>query len=167
MSTLNQEVRNVQNPALGCLLVWRFACGYVEANATSSDPPVPLLFIVLPIVLHKETADLLKATQRQTGLHGFADKFSKTEVGKSDVLLGIQSRANAFRQLTWESLQIGIRSQLVTISPSQGTVIPVSRTSPRGVPDAVRAILANADKLGAWCGELTMFEIGTILKVGF
>lgn len=167
MSTLSQEVRNVQNPALGSTVLWRFACGYTESNATSSHPPVPLLFIVLPIVLHRETFELLKATQRLTGLHGFADKFSKADVGKSDVLLSIQPRASTFRRLTWESLQIGIRSQLLTISTSEGTIIPVSRTNPRGVPDSVRPILSNAEKLGTWCGELTLFEIGTILKVGF
>ena len=167
MSSLSQEVRNVQNPALGSTLLWRFACGYTESNATSSHPPIPLLFIVLPIVLHRETFEILKATQRPTGLHGFADKFSRAEVGKSDVLFSIQSRASTLRKLTWESLQIGIRTQLLTISTSEGTVIPVSRPNPRGVPDSVRPILSNAEKLGVWCGGLTLFEIGTILKVGF
>lgn len=167
ISTLGQEVRNVQNPALGSTLLWRFTCGYTESNTTSSHPPVPLLFIVLPIVLHRETFELLKATLRPTGLHGFADKFSRSDIGKSDLLFSIQTRAITFQRLTWESLQIGVRTRLLTISTSEGTIIPVSRTSPRGVPDSVRPLLTNAEKLGAWCGELTMFEIGTILKVGF
>ena len=167
MSTLTQEVRHVQNPALGGVLLWRFACGYTEHHKTSDATPLQLLFIVLPVVFHRETFDVLKSTNRPTGLHGFANKFSRSDVGMSDVLLSIQSRAESWRHLTWESLQLAVQSRLVTVSRSLGTCIPLSTAAARGVPQSVKPLLNNADKLGEWCSELSLFEIGNILKVGF
>ena len=167
MSTLTQEVRHVQNPALGGVLLWRFVCGYVDKHKTSDHPPLPLLFIVLPILFHRETFEVIKSTNRPTGLHGFADKFSRTTLAKSDVLLGIQTRAVSWRALTWESLQMDVQSRLVTVSRSVGTAIPVTTTPARGVPPSIKPLVSNAEKLGEWCSELSLFEIGTILKVGF
>lgn len=167
MSGLTQEVRYVQNPALGGTLLWRFACGYTTHHKTSDHPPLPLLFVVLPILFHRETLDVLKSTNRPTGLHGFADKFSWTDIAKSDVLIGMHGRSVSWRKLTWESLQLAVQSRLITISPSEGVVIPVSLTPARGVPESVKPLLTNAEKLGEWCSELSLFEIGTILKVGF
>lgn len=167
MPTLTQEVRHVQNPALGGVLLWRFACGYTSHHKTAESPPLQLLFIVLPILFYRATFEILKGTNRPTGLHGFADKFSRSSVGMSDVLLSIQSRAVGWRRLSWESLRLAIRSRLVALSNSTGTVVSLTATSASGVPHSVKPLLTNAEKLGAWCAELTLFEISTILKVQF
>ncbi len=167
MSTLTQETRYVQNPALGGVLLWRFACGYTEQHKTSGHPPLHLLFIVLPILFYRETFDVLKSTKRPTGLHAFAAKFSYSNLGKTDVLLGIHERAALWRNLTWESFQLSIQSRLLTVSRSNSTVIPLTKTSPTGVPISIRPLLTEAEKLGQWCSEMSLFEIGTILKVGF
>ncbi len=167
MSTLTEEVRHVQNPALGGVLIWRFACGYTNHHKTTAPPPLPLVFVVLPILFHSETLDVLKRTNRPSGLHGFADKFSRSDEAKGDILLGIHTRATAWRKLTRESLQLGLLCRLITISSANGTVIPLSNASPSGVPASISPLIANAEKLGEWCGDLTLFEIGSILKVGF
>ena len=90
MSTLTRETHLIQNPALGAVLIWRFTCGYVAKHATSDHPPLQLAFIVLPLLLHKDTFALLKSTQRTTGLHGFTDKFTQTAIGMSDILLAVR-----------------------------------------------------------------------------
>ena len=167
-SPLTREARHVQNPALGAVLLWRirvrlfgaapdeWACGRLQE-----------LFLVLPILLHQDTFDLLKATTLPTGLHGFANKFTRSDVGKSDLLLGVQSRAIAWRSLTWDSIRLGVQVNIISITSSSGTVIPVTRTSPTDVPVSIKPLLANAEKLGAWCADLSVFEIGALLKVSF
>ena len=65
---LAREVQNVQNPALGATLVWRFCCGYVEAHRVDASPPLPLLFFVLPIILHQATSEFVKRTYKSSGL---------------------------------------------------------------------------------------------------
>src|SRR4051794_10336911 len=115
MSILTLESRAVQNPALGATLIWRFASAYTDAHRTKDLPVLPLAYVVLPIVFHKETCDMVASTHKQTGLHGFVEKFSRTEVAKSDLLLAIHTRALRLRMLTTESLQIAIRHRLLTM----------------------------------------------------
>ena len=167
MSTLSQEARYVQNAALGAVLLWRYVLGWTDHNRTSAYPALPLLFLVLPILFHHETLEILKSTNRPTGLHGFAEKFSRSSSRKSDVLMGIHSRAVSWRRLTWESIQIGVRAKLLSLSSSSAAVIPLTKAKPSAVPGSIRPLLYNAEKLGQWCANLSMFEVATILKVHF
>jgi len=41
MTTLGREIHLMQNPALGAVLLWRFASAYAEAQATHSSVPLP------------------------------------------------------------------------------------------------------------------------------
>jgi hypothetical protein len=162
---LTREARYVQNPALGAILLWRFVVAYTEAHKTSDAPLLPLGFVVLPILLHQETFALLKATQKQTGLHGFVDKFSRSGVERSDLLLAIHSRAEAMRPLTIESLQESIRHNLLSISKADAKLIALSMTRPSGMASSVKSLVDGAEKLGMWYAQLTPFEIATALKV--
>lgn len=167
MSLLTRELENIQNPAFGAVLTWRFACGYSDHHKTSGYPHLQLAFIILPLLFHRESLEILERTNRPTGLRAFGDKFSRHEHSKSDVLLSIQPHALALRPLTWESLQLAVRTRLVTIARADGTLIPLTKTLPPGVPSSVKRMLTNAEKLGAWCSELSLFEVGAILKVEF
>ena len=43
----------------------------------------------------------------------------------------------------------------------------LTTSSPTGVPVSIRPLLANAEKLGQWCSDLSLFETAAILKVRF
>jgi len=161
---LAREAQNIQNPALGAAVLWRFCCSYVESNRTSSPPRLPLLFIVLPVVLHQATAELVQRTRISSGLRAFSAKFGDPQISKQDVLLQIHQRANRWRMLSLQSIELAAAGHLVQLSDS-GEVIPLSRTKVRGSTDEVKQLLANAEKFGAWCGQLTLHEITTTLKV--
>lgn len=166
MSTLTREVRNIQNPALGGCLVWRFACGFVEGHPTHDAVPLPLLFLVLPIVLHEQTEEFVQGTLRASGLRALAAKFGKSENSKQDLLLAIHDRMLALRRLTMESIRLALATQLVHIDVA--AVIPLSQTAAvAGMAPEIRRLMKSAEKLGVWCGLLTMHEIATTLKVRF
>jgi len=167
MSVLASETHIVQNPALGCVLLWRFAAGFTRAHKTEASPVLQLAFIVLPTIYHQETCELLQKTQYQSGLNGFVDKFTRSDVAKSDLLLAIHNRAIALRSLTLDSLRVGVRHHLLAISASTGTFIPLSNSPPSAVAVSARPLLKAAEKLGAWCAPLTLFEITSALKVAF
>jgi hypothetical protein len=95
MGALSQETQLVQNPALGAMLLWRFASGYERRSNIHSYAPLPLLFLVLPVTLHQETARFIASTRQASGLRAFVNKFSDSSVSKSDVLLAINDRAVA------------------------------------------------------------------------
>jgi hypothetical protein len=161
---LAREAQNVQNPALGAALVWRFCCGYVEAHRVSASPPLPLLFLVLPIVLHQATAEFVKRTYKTSGLRAFAAKFGDSSVSKQDLLLQIHERSIRWRKLSLQSIELAAAGSLIRLHET-GEVIPLSRTKARGLPDEVKQLMNLAEKLGAWFGELTVHEVATTLKV--
>jgi hypothetical protein len=161
---LAREAQNIQNPALGAAVLWRFCCGYIEAHPEGDFARLPLLFLVLPIVLHQATVELLRRTRRSSGLRAFASKFGDSQISKQDLLLQIHERAVRWRALSLHSLELAAAGHLIQLS-DDGAVIPLSRTKARGLPDEVKQLLADAEKLGAWCGQLTLHEVTTTLKV--
>ena len=167
MTLLADEVRNVQNPALGALLIWRFVCGYVETQKVKNAPPLQLAFLVLPILLHAETERFVQSTQRGSGLRTFAAKFGEAKTSKQDLLLAIHDRARRLSKLTFAALQVASSSLLVQLT-REGCLVPLSHTSPTsGLSDETRQLMRNAEKLGSWCAQLTLHEVATCLKVRF
>lgn len=161
---LARETQNVQNPALGAAVLWRFCCGFVEANPEGDAPRLPLLFLVLPIVLHQATAELLRRTRLSSGLRAYAAKFGDSTICKQDLLLQIHERAIRWRRLSLLSIELASAGHLVHLSEA-GEVVPLSRTKARALPDEVKQLLTDAEKLGRWCGQLTLHEVTTTLKV--
>lgn len=161
---LAREAQNVQNPALGAAVLWRFCCGFVEAHPASDAPRMPLLFLVLPIVLHQATAELLRRTRATSGLRAYAAKFGDSAISKQDLLLQVHERAIRWRRLSLQSIELASAGRLIHLSDA-GEVIPLSRTKARALPDEVKQLLVDAEKLGKWCGQLTLHEVTTTLKV--
>jgi hypothetical protein len=161
---LAREAQNVQNPALGAALVWRFCCGYVETQRVCAPPPLSLLFLVLPIVLHQATSEFVKRTYRSSGLRAFAAKFGDSSVSKQDLLIQIHDRSIRWRKLSLNSVELAVAGRLLKLTDN-GDIIPLSRAKARGLPDDVKQLMDLAEKLGAWFGELTVHEIVTTLKV--
>lgn len=161
---LAREAQNIQNPALGAAVLWRFCCGFVEAHPASDAPRLPLLFLVLPIVLHQATVELLRRTRPTSGLRAYAAKFGDSAISKQDILLQIHERAIRWRRLSLQSIELASDGRLIHLSDA-GEVIPLSRTKARALPDEVKQLLTDAEKLGKWCGQLTLHEVTTTLKV--
>ena len=163
---LNREVRAVQNPALGAMLLWRCCVGYSSAHERANPVPLPLLFLVLPMLLHKETAELLMSTQRASGLRKFVEKFQLAAQSKTDLLLAIGPRAQAMRKLTGDSLGLAVVSNLVTVDQDTGRVIAVSETpATAGIPLSIRPLLGAAEKLGTWFAQVSEYETALLLQV--
>ena len=167
-SSLAREVEYVQNPALGGMLLWNFTVGYEYGSKTRSAAPMPLMFIVLPIILHESTLHFVSNTQRKTGLRSFAAKFSTASESKSDLILAIHDRAIHMRGLTMESLGFAVSSSLLELDFKKGTIIPLSRTpSKTNIPQSIREMFGGSRKIGYWCSKLPIYEISNILKVRF
>ncbi|RFF49767.1 three component ABC system middle component [Xanthomonas campestris] len=164
MTGLFREVQNIQNPALGAVLLWRFCCGYTKRHPIEDPPPLPLLFMVLPVILHQATVELLRRTRTSSGLRTFAAKFGDSKVSKQDVLLQVQERCRRWRPLTLNSIELAAAGRLLKLT-EDGNAIALSTTKARGLPDDVNQLMSDAEKLGEWFGQLTLHEITTTMKV--
>ncbi len=165
MGNLSKEFENVQNPALGAYAIWNFSRGYYEHN--NSFMPFQLLFIVLPIIFRADLVDIITATQKQSGLRYFADKFLTTKVLKNDMISHIHKASEETKYLTLESLQIAIHANLISIDAESGLVFPITTSEKKNESASVNRLGKSAEKLGNWCARLTMHEISQILKVRF
>jgi hypothetical protein len=162
MTAILNEVQAMQNPALGAALLWRFACGFT-AESSPDGTPLPLMFIVLPLAFHAKSLEEVGRTQASSGLRKFEEKFSD----RGDVLLSIQPRMLAMRELTLRSLRIAIRAGLVTLVPKEAVVWPRSRSVPPVEAKAATDLLRSAEKLGSWCRDVSLFEVAGLLRVEF
>lgn len=167
MTVLAQETQNIQNPALGAGLIWRFACGFTETHRTNDRVPLQILFLVLPVLYHKATREFVKGTLKTSGLRAFAAKFGESKASKQDLLLAIHDRSIRLRPLTLQSIKIALGTRLISIQPD-GTVIALSQTKgASGIPADAKQMMKDAEKMGAWCSPLTLHEIATTLKLRF
>lgn len=160
----NDEVEMVQNPALGAYNLWRFVKGYNLEN--SEKTPFLSLFLVLPIVFHKETQDLVYSTQRSSSLMLFASKLGK----ERDNLLAIQSRTNAMKGLSLRSLSLALNSGVLDVDYDTALVWANQARHTRQTPNLskkINKIADSSEKLGGWFGRLDLGQIATTLAVRF
>lgn len=163
MTRLLSEVQAMQNPALGAALIWRFACGYAPQNEPHDGVPLPLAFVVLPVLLHERTREKVTSTRQSSGARKFEEKFRETD----DVLFALNERATSLRGLSLRSVSHALAWGLVTMIPDRGTIWPRSYAKPPVDTKSVAELLAAAEKLGGWCRPLSVYEISGILRVGF
>ncbi|MGO4382484.1 three component ABC system middle component [Pseudoduganella sp. RAF53_2] len=158
------EIAAVQNPALGAYAIWRF--GLAFQSREEAEPTLPLAFLVLPLVLHGPTRELIRKTQKVSGLALFAGKLGECR----EDLLAVHDRALQLRQLTLESIAIGERAKLFTLDLDQASF----RAHPleAGVqlidmPDGLKWLSPACERLGYWFAVLTDEQVTRTLYVDF
>lgn len=176
---LSQVVNDVQNPALGASILWVFATGFSEVSEDKSVP-LPVLFMVLPIVLQPISRGMMKSTQEASGLLAFAGKFrfppthlAKRVVDGVEVRFGrdqwfaLNERVRDMRSLTQQSLGMSIACGILRLDPSNAGVIPkahLTDPSKNTSPD-IRDMLRVAEKMGKIFARNQVNEIAQALGV--
>ena len=152
-------VEAVQNSALGSVILWSFGRGYQE-EVFGELPLLHLSFLVLPIVLHRPTLDLVTSTFPSSGLGKFIEKFER----QREDLMAVHSRAIAMRRLTLEALSTGIASGLLSLKYEdamlRANVVKVQRPSER-----IKPYVSAADKLGRWMARVPPPTVFSLLRV--
>ncbi len=167
-SSLQQEVELVQNKALGAYLMFRTVRSYEQKERTNSGCPLILLFVVLPILYHKDIRAVLKTTQVGSGIRKFTNKFSSSELKSSDVLLRVHGLADSYKTLSWMSFLLALKANMLAILPEEGLVICKDQNVPRKYDcTSIKPLLNGADKLGVWFARNSLYEIAANLKVRF
>ncbi|MBB3315927.1 hypothetical protein FHT77_001792 [Rhizobium sp. BK181] len=152
-------IAQVQNPAFGAALIWKFVRGY-EHEKPGSMPVLQLLFLVLPIILHRLTMEKVKSTNQSSGLAKFVEKLGD----ERELLFSIHDRALGLRGLTLDSISTGIVTRLLSIDYDLGTVHG-NEASFRNTPERLKHHLSSAEKLGRWSARLPSGHVFSLLKV--
>jgi hypothetical protein len=163
VSNLGREIYLVQNPSIGSAILWNFICGYSvrEKNGT----PFPLLFIVLPIIFRQDLCESITSTQKKSGLIKVSEKLFHD--CKNDQLYFVHNAAEQYKQITMQSISLGMSAKLFVVNIKTALALPVTVPKKNGATQSIRYLLDAADKLGIWCSELSLHEISALLKVRF
>lgn len=159
------EIQAVQNPAFGAYLIWSLTLGYQAERGF--ELPLPLSFLVLPMLLHRPTLEAVLSTQRNSGLTLFVAKFDKNR----ETLVALHGRTLQLRSLSLQSLGIAARSRLIRIDYGQATLrahsiemLDVKR--PR-LPERIKNFPKAAEKIGYWFSRLGLAQIASTLRIDF
>lgn len=163
MKLVLNEVQLIQNPALGAHLLHEFALGFSPPSKEPIGIPMPLLFLVLPLVMHEHTCAIILSTQSNSGMRLFQHKFQTKK--EKDRLLDFQLRAIETRPLSLRSLGVAISCGLLALATETGHVWAVSSKGYKSPSKAVENLGKAANRLGNWCGNLPLHEITTLLRV--
>lgn len=160
-NSLNKEFQNVQNPALGAYIIWNFTSGFYSYKKEFT--PLPLLFIVLPIIYKRDIADSITGTQKRSGLRNLVEKFNM----RNDIILQIHKSSERMKNLSLDAIKIALVVNLISIDEESSLIMPISTSKHKGEPKEIQDLGSVSEKLGYWCAQLTMHEISQILKVRF
>jgi hypothetical protein len=158
------ELEIIQNPALGAFALWRFGTGYQSDDGRHA--PFLLFFVVLPLILHQNTLNLIASTQRASGLTLFAAKLAE----ERENLMAIHSRALTLRRLSLQSLAMGVSQGLLTVNEKDATVRANTADAALRVPvlpDRITAFARAPEKLGHWLSKFSLHQVASTLVVDF
>ena len=119
------EFEIVQNPALGAYALWRFGVRFQSGDVRPAA--LPLVFLVLPLLLHQPTLKLIGSTLKASGLTLFAAKLAQEREN-----LAVHERALVLRRLSLQSLAMGIDNRLLTLDYSAATMRANTAETPPG-----------------------------------
>lgn len=153
------SIEAVQNSAFGAVLLWSFGQAYQE-ELIAHQPLLHLYFLVLPIVLHRQTLDVLGSTNKSSGPGKFVEKLSR----QREDLMAIHRRALAMRSVTLESLSTGVGCGLLSVDYEIG-VVRANDTRVRRPTESLKSYIAGADKLGRWLARVPSANAFSLLQV--
>jgi len=140
----SKEEANLLNPAFCCNCLTAALFGY--SDVANCDMPFPLTFMVLPIILHKSTRQILPPTTRTS----MAAWLSENPTAK--VLF--YERLMSLRPFTKEAIHFGMKADW--IRPVSGGLVhsslserEVNRIS-NSLTDEVRECFTRSKFLGKW-----------------
>lgn len=139
------EEANLFNPAFCAVLIAKSADEFFKKAA--KPLPFPLVFLVLPIVLHPGTREALPGSTVTSMLTWLQEH--------RGVLVGFPTRARRLRPITQEAVMFGMTHRALALGGSGGVVVGAEkvRTTEKAMehftPDA-RGCVDRARFLGRW-----------------
>ena len=157
------ESHLVQNAGLAACAIFEAVRGFSRERNEEVGMPFPFVFLVLPLVFHKRTADGMK-DRRGKGL------LFKAIKDNPEIPVGLQARMEALSGKTWAALSLAIAANTLALDPDTAEVFPRMGALPKeALPDLppVKDILKASKRLGRAFAEHSGEEILKILKVVF
>lgn len=148
----------MHNSTIGAIALWSFTLEFYNSTKRERGPNLPLLMLVLPMVLHKQTALSIYKRKMAGGLY-------RTLSEDKVILAGLQHRIQAMSDQTFKALNIAFASQLLYYNQSYAEVIPIELIPIKTSNMEIKRITAAAKRLGHWFSDLDLLQINALLNL--
>lgn len=155
------EQRLTNNTVLASYLISIAVRECFEANERKSGVEFPLIFAVLPLVFHSQTAQSLATKQKPGAL-------IKALSENREIPLGLQERMEGFSELTLEALSLGFSSDLFYFDANgKIEIIPGEDSGMIFVHPQIKTASNAAKRVGQSFAELSFEQICIYLNIRF
>jgi hypothetical protein len=156
------EQRVIQNTGLAAEAIWHAVNEAYEAKGRAEGVPLPLVFLVLPLVFHQRSAAALASKTQPGALY-------KALADDREITVGLQARMQAMAERTFQALSIAFESNLLRLDTDpQRQLVPGRRTAPVAhVTEEVRIIQNAAKRVGQSLSEMNTVQLALHLNIRF
>lgn len=144
-----KEVAYLLNPAFCGRILYGAVKKYNEISNRAF--PFPLIYLVLPLVLHKNTRRLIDS---RTAMLVWTQKYP-------ELFIGFAQRASDLVEITNEAVELLLQSELLQLTIESGlqvnkTIRVMSRT--RFVDDEIKECVNKSEHVGKWFAVVGSME---------
>jgi hypothetical protein len=156
------EQQIVQNPGLGAEALWYAVNTAYQEKYKTEGFPLLLVFIVLPLVFHRRSANALASKTKPGALY-------KAIASDREITLGFQERMQALSDRTFQSLSIAFSTDLLLLDYAEEPQLIPGRKTPSVMhaTEEVNTLLAAAKRIGQAVSEIPKVQISTLLNIRF
>ena len=143
------EVAYLLNPAFCGRIIYYTIKTYFEE--TKRPMPFPLVYLILPLVLHKKTRERINsATQMQVWIQR-----------NPDVLIGFAERANSMVKVTNEAVEFLLQSGIVNLTNNaelEQCKLKKSLSITKYTNDEIKKCISKSSNVAKWFGKAGTVE---------
>jgi hypothetical protein len=155
-----------QNESFGAACLWESVARYCKELDDGRGMPIAQAFIVLPLVFNKDSATTIEGKTMTEG------SFFRALTENRALAGGVQRRVTSMVQLTLDSLNLGLSSELIRLDPEALELFPGRKSLPGDKPVSqlssnVRVALGAARRVGYWLATTPIGVLCNLLKVNF
>ncbi|HBN76684.1 MAG TPA: hypothetical protein DD473_12870 [Planctomycetaceae bacterium] len=153
-----------QNAVLGSAALWAATNQYCEDIDTDRGVPIAHLFLVIPLVFHRQSAETIYKLQMTAG------SFYRAMTDEKTITVGLQRRLQNHSRNTFEALNLAFASKLLILDQEELEVIPGRKslpfTYPKHATDA-KNIVAAGKRVGNWLAVTEFPVLCKLLRIRF
>lgn len=136
------EIAHLLNPAFCSIVLKESVYGYQRESG--NNMPFVLAFLVLPLILHRPTRDVLPRS--------VATKFHSWIHSNQSILVGFHDRTRSLVNFTKEAIYWSMHSGILIVDDNGGLFTPKVKTKTFNFPESsdAESCIKNAYFLGRW-----------------
>jgi hypothetical protein len=161
---LLNEYEAMLNPGLGAEALASFTAAF-EGVPDRPEQMVTLWHIatVLPLVFHEVSRRAISKRLVRSGLRSILTRNPEHDIAQNEAIFNLTRRMQNSYPRTIRCLNCAIGWRLLQVE--DGGIVATTRRRSNTLRGEARDVVAAAQKLGTWAGQLSLFEYLTVLAL--